>query len=507
MKQPSNKRLTVIRWLMLISFLVLMLFVGQWLYSEYHKERTRLHTEYARTMQESANQVRDSLLVVHVVDPVLQDSAYQNLSMNIVIDSLPSKNIMWKGTRVIKSEVSDTLRNTTTIKVIADSMDLNDSILRSNSGVAFYSNEDMLLQGVRLFVERLDDSTSRGGHWNSVFLMLDTARIKQIFTLLASDIDPVTSVSWITRDQCEDSLRGISRMFRYTIPSGNLLLEGTITNAWWIVLKTLIPSVIFSLVLLLLTGGSFVLAFRSLKKQIRLNAIRSRLLGNISHELKTPVATVKVALEALGRYDAQKDPEQSKEYLALATKELNRLEMLVERVMTTAFADQGGIVIRREETDLNALVREVVALMSPRLEEQSVTLTQNLPDTEVKISCDPLHIQGILINLMDNALKYGGSPLRIDLSLTENASFIELSVRDYGSGIPEEYLTQVFEKFFRVPQGDTHNRKGYGLGLSYVAMVVEQHGGTILARNQKDGGIAFVIRIPRDAGNKEHEPG
>jgi signal transduction histidine kinase len=494
----SNIRLGMIRWLMVVSFLVLILFVGQWITAEYLKEQNRLNNEYARKMQESTNQVMDSLLVVHVVDPVLQESAYQKLSMDIVIDSIPGHKTSWQGTQVIKTDKIDTLCNMTTIKVIADSLNMDDHMPQSHSGVAFYSNQEALLQGVRLFVERLDDSTSTGRQWNSIFAMQDTARIKDVFALKAATIDPMTSVVWSTQDLPGDSLVRMKSMFRYYIPSGQVVLEANISNAGWIVLKQLVSSFVFGLVLLLLTGGSFVLAFRSLKKQTRLNEIRSGLLGNISHELKTPVATVKIALEALQRFDAQKDPEQSKEYLTLAGKELNRLEMLVEQVMTAAFAEQGGVVIRHEETDLHPLISEVVALLSPRIKEQGAGLTMDLPEGKTILSCDPLHVQGVLTNLLDNALKYGGEKPKIEVSMADRGAQVMICIRDHGPGIPEEYKTQVFEKFFRVPGGDTHNRKGYGLGLSYVAMVVEQHGGYIQVKNEQEGGVSFSVFLPKN---------
>lgn len=135
----------------------------------------------------------------------------------------------------------------------------------------------------------------------------------------------------------------------------------------------------------------------------------------------------------------------------------------------------------------------VVLGMQPKLLKHDATVQIEISGTDFSSYLDKMHTQGVLINLIDNSIKYGVKPVEIRISLTESADSIQLSVTDNGPGIPEEYTARVFEKFFRVPTGNRHNAKGYGLGLSYAAQVMQQHMGSISVANVPDGGCRFTL--------------
>ena len=255
----------------------------------------------------------------------------------------------------------------------------------------------------------------------------------------------------------------------------------------------LLPQLFFVLVLLSLTTAAFLITFRSLKTQIKLGSMKDDFISNMSHELKTPISTVKLALEALNNYNIIDDPKRSREYLGMATSEMDRLELLATWVLNTSLLENGKMHIQAESYDLRKLVEDVLQAMQLRFASQDATISFEATGTNFIVPIDKLHIQGVLVNLLDNSLKYAIDPPHILIRLTESGGAVKLALTDNGPGIPEEYKEKIFEKFFRVPTGYRHNTKGYGLGLSYAAQVMRQHNGTINVQNINTGGCVFTL--------------
>lgn len=261
-------------------------------------------------------------------------------------------------------------------------------------------------------------------------------------------------------------------------------------------LKRMAPQILFSVFLLGLTTVAFVLVFRSLTEQQKLTALKNDFISNITHELKTPISTVSVAIEALSHFDALKDPDRTREYLAISRTELNRLNLLVDKVLKTALFDQQRIVYQFEPIQLVSMIREVLDSLRVQFEKTGAEVRFDHDEKMGMISGDRMHLMNVLYNLLDNALKYSRGKPVIHLTLTETLPFVRLTVRDEGIGIEQEYQGQVFEKFFRVPTGNIHNVKGYGLGLSYVRQIVTGHEGSIRLESQPGLGSTFELTFP-----------
>ncbi|MBO9199835.1 MULTISPECIES: sensor histidine kinase [Niastella] len=270
----------------------------------------------------------------------------------------------------------------------------------------------------------------------------------------------------------------------------------TISNTNPFVLQKMWPQFLLSLVLVGLTAFSFVLLFRSLIQQRKLTKIKNDFISNITHELKTPIATVSVAIEALRNFDALQDPEKTKEYLAISSNELQRLSFLVDKVLKLSMFEKHQVELKEEAVDLAVLVKEVVNSMKLQFEKYRAKVNVQLQGYQFAISADRLHITSVLFNLLDNALKYSKENPSIHVELKEETEQIFLLVTDNGIGIAPEYHKKIFDKFFRVPSGDTHNVKGYGLGLSYVAYVIQRHDGSIEVESQPGIGSRFIIKLP-----------
>ncbi len=253
---------------------------------------------------------------------------------------------------------------------------------------------------------------------------------------------------------------------------------------------------LFSLLLVGITIASFVLLYRNLMRQKRLAELKNEFISNISHELKTPIATVGVALEALKNFRAMDDPRRTEEYLDISQQELQRLNLLVDKVLKLSMFENHKMEMEHARFDLGEVAQEVVRSMRLQLEKYGAHVDINL-EGDLHLIGDRMHLLSVLFNLLDNALKYGKTAPEILIEIKEKPEHVELLFRDNGMGIASAYQDKVFEKFFRVPHGDEHSAKGYGLGLSYVAQVIKEHGGQIRLNSEEGKGTEFIIEFPK----------
>jgi len=268
-------------------------------------------------------------------------------------------------------------------------------------------------------------------------------------------------------------------------------------NTFSYLMKQIRLPVLFSILLLGITVLSFVLLYRTLLRQRRLAAIKNEFISNISHELKTPIATVGVAIEALRNFGAAQSPERTKEYLDISAAELQRLGLLVDKVLKISLLESRKIELKKESFDIKALVMEVINIMKLQFEKYNAQVNVQITGDHFIIEADRLHITSVIYNLLDNALKYSKENPVIDLQLSSLPNdIIELRIKDNGIGIPKEYKSKVFDKFFRVPSNNTHNVKGYGLGLSYVKEIVSAHLGYIVVESEPGKGSTFTVKLP-----------
>jgi two-component system phosphate regulon sensor histidine kinase PhoR len=251
-----------------------------------------------------------------------------------------------------------------------------------------------------------------------------------------------------------------------------------------------------SLLLIGLTVLSFVLLQRNLSRQQKLTELKNDFISNITHELKTPIATVSVAIEAMKNFNALDNPERAKEYLDISGNELQRLSLLVDKVLRISMFEKKEIELKQEWFNMRALTDEIVTSMRLQFEKYQAKVSVDSSQNPMNIYADKMHMTSVLYNLLDNALKYSEADPTILVQLAEEPGYWTLAVTDNGTGIPAEYKDKIFDKFFRVPTGDKHNVKGYGLGLSYVAHVVQRHNGSISVESQPSIGSKFIVKIP-----------
>jgi two-component system phosphate regulon sensor histidine kinase PhoR len=273
--------------------------------------------------------------------------------------------------------------------------------------------------------------------------------------------------------------------------------ELELNNISWYIIKKLRSQLFFSLLLVGITLLSFLLLYRNLLKQKRLAELKSNFISNITHELKTPIATVNVAIEALRNFGGIQDPEKTREYLDISASELQRLSLLVDKILKLSMFENREIKLSKEEFDLKELIQEVISTLKFRFERHNASMNFTTEGETFIIDGDKLHLTSVIYNLLDNALKYSKENPVIHIYLSaRRENILELKIADNGIGIAREYQSKIFDKFFRVPTNNRHDVKGYGLGLSYVSEIIKRHMGFIRVESELGKGSTFIAIIP-----------
>ena len=249
-----------------------------------------------------------------------------------------------------------------------------------------------------------------------------------------------------------------------------------------------------SILLILFTTTCFIFMSLTIFKQRKLSLAKSDFINNMTHELKTPLATVSVAVEAMRNFGAWDDQQKAQLYLNISKSEIDHLSKLIELILQQSIFESHKMEISAKYTHVNSMIREVIQNYS--LANQQVNIVQNFADHIPPILIDPVHMSNVLRNLVDNAIKYSTIQKKISISSRfQNRSWV-LSVSDNGIGIPKMYHKDVLERFFRVPNTGLSPVKGFGLGLSYIKQVVSLHHGTINLQSSENQGSTFTISIP-----------
>lgn len=252
-----------------------------------------------------------------------------------------------------------------------------------------------------------------------------------------------------------------------------------------------------NLLLMVLLVMFTVYAANGLRKAEQLNRLKSDLINNMTHELKTPISTIGLAGEALLDDEMSADPENLRYYVQLIRSENKRLGQLVENVLRAAMLDQGELELFRQTINFHDLVKEVLRNQAIHIKKQGGSTSTLLEATDPVIQGDRTHLTNVVFNLVDNAVKYGGSEPQLRVHSWNSEGALHVAFTDRGIGIPREHLGKVFDKLYRVPTGNVHDVKGFGLGLSYVNAVMRQHGAEIGVVSTVGEGSTFTLVFPQ----------
>lgn len=252
------------------------------------------------------------------------------------------------------------------------------------------------------------------------------------------------------------------------------------------------PSILLTLIVI----GIFIVTLQIILRQKKISQIKNDFINNMTHELKTPISTISLASQMLRDSTVTHTPKTVDHISGVIFDESERLSNQVEKVLQMAVFNEGKLKLKFSEIDLNRLVDTISSNFEIRVTTENGKLNTELSAENPYIKGDEVHITNVIFNLLDNAMKYSKEKPQIDL-LTENKNgWVIVQVKDNGIGIPKEHQSQIFERFYRVPTGNIHNVKGFGLGLSYVKRIVEVHNGKIKVESTLGKGTKFRIYFP-----------
>jgi len=291
--------------------------------------------------------------------------------------------------------------------------------------------------------------------------------------------------------------------FRMRLFPSDMVQEPLYLRVWFprqetYLLKTLWPLLFASAIFMLTVVVAFGYTIRTILYQKKLSAIKNDFINNMTHELKTPIATISLACEALSDPVMSKSEQRVGHFLKMIGEENKRLGVLVENVLRSAVLDRGEMKINHNDVDLHQVITAAIRNIELQAQQKGGRVETDLSADNCVIKGDKVHLTNVVYNLLDNAIKYSGEDLVIKVSTLCHNSFIEIRVADNGIGIKKEDRERIFEKLFRVHTGDVHDIKGFGLGLSYVKMIIEKHHGTVSVQSEPGKGSTFIIQLPFD---------
>lgn len=254
--------------------------------------------------------------------------------------------------------------------------------------------------------------------------------------------------------------------------------------------------VLSSIAIIIILIGSFYYTISTIFKQKKLSDVKNDFINNMTHEFKTPISTISLAGEVLSDKSIEKTSEAQEKYLKIIRNENKRLGGMVENILQAATLDKGELKLKIQETDVHQVIRDVLQSLTLQIQNKNGEATTELNAQRYSLFADRMHIGNIIYNLVDNALKYCNDTPHIVVSTTNTADNLIISVKDNGIGIKKDDQKKIFDTFYRVPTGNVHNVKGFGLGLSYVKAVVEKHGGHIEVESEINKGSTFVVYLP-----------
>jgi two-component system phosphate regulon sensor histidine kinase PhoR len=256
-------------------------------------------------------------------------------------------------------------------------------------------------------------------------------------------------------------------------------------------LKSSFISIILSFLLSLCIIASLIYLLKTIYQQKQLAEVKNDLISNITHEFKTPISTIGVALESINNFNVIEDKEKTKSYIEMSTNQLSKLNIMVEKLLETASLDSNNLELNIEEVNIIELVQAIVDKHKIQANNKKINFSSSIETLISKV--DIFHFENAINNILDNAIKYGGDVISIHLK--QNSTHYEIEISDTGNTLTNDSKDKIFEKFYRVPKGNTHDVKGFGIGLYYAKKIIEKHAGTVRL-DLKNKLTTFKVSLP-----------
>lgn len=273
-------------------------------------------------------------------------------------------------------------------------------------------------------------------------------------------------------------------------------LSVIVPNPNRIVLKQMRGLIISATFFTVLIAAAFFITLYALVRQKKISEIKNDFINNMTHEFKTPIATISLAVDALKNEKVVHNPERMQYFREIIKEENKRMNKHVETILQSAVMDRQELQLAKVPLQVHELIRDVVSHHRLQLEEKNSTTEVLLDAKQDVVQADPEHFRNMLSNLVDNAIKYANDGLQLRIATSNNRGRLQVRVADNGIGMTKETIRRIFEKFYRAHTGNLHNVKGFGLGLSYVKSIVDAHNGKIRVESTPGKGSEFILEFP-----------
>ncbi|MFT4533543.1 MAG: signal transduction histidine kinase [Saprospiraceae bacterium] len=529
----SNKKLPWV--LVLSSMLLLTVFISYWLMTSYKKEKEQLNEDIRTQLQLAYTEVKDSDITDRLTyffksnesdslgiggDSVKIQITDVRMSEDGVEKGLRFPEVITEKTHVLDKDslnrqndklsyffkkTDDRLPKVDSDSdVIIEIIDNSDSMpfrfTHNEKGLAKWSKSDSLSNGKPFQFPRFSDLSKKDLKAEFILgnvLSVSESRNEKTYALFSEKlIENDLPQKYVIISNKESAPIGMR--VEYTSQSfgiNNWIVD--VDGVQPFIMKKMMPIILFSLFLLGIVGLAFWTLMRNYIRQQQLVKVKSEFINNMTHELKTPLATMSVALEAISGFDLSKDAVRTKEYVDISRHEVSRLSLLVDKVLNIAVFDREDGNIKMGTIKMNKIIEEILDSMKLQFDNKNADIQFNNASSNPAVKGDAVHLANVVYNIIDNALKYSGDEPKVEINMLETAGNLKITIQDNGIGIPKEYTGKVFDRFFRVPTNDQHNVKGHGLGLSYVKDVINKHGGSISVESVENIGTKFTIIIPK----------
>ena len=467
--KKNSKYIQVIIFLSSFALLGFLLVQLYWAKNTFNEKKNNFHTLFEICVTEIGDELREK---------ILNESNYSipKIGGNI----LPIKNRFGS-----KSEFSDTLKKiTSSKKSISEKRKDLFRIINKKLALNININLEKVL-GEKEVISLIEASLEKHG-------------IKNDFHYSITDENGLLFLS--NFENIDNSILERSTSYSVEFLNDDLFTEKRVFTLYilklrWSIAKSFTPVLILSMVLILIILGTFIYSIRVIQNQKKNTRIKTDFINNMTHELKTPIATIGLACEALTDKNIKLDNSSQNRFLKTIKSENERLGKLVENVLENSVSIKASPELKLEVFNIEEVIKKAI---------KSIQLSYNTRNGKIKtdflaqnkiIEADKLHITNVIHNLLDNSLKYSSKSPLVTISTRDVIGGLIIRIKDNGIGIAKDNHKRIFEKLFRVPTGDLHNVKGFGLGLSYVKSIIDLHNGKIMVESKLGNGSTFTVNL------------
>ena len=467
--KKNSKYIQVIIFLSSFALLGFLLVQLYWAKNTFNEKKNNFHTLFEICVTEIGDELREK---------ILNESNYSipKIGGNI----LPIQNRFGS-----KSEFSDTLKKiSSSKKSISEKRKDLFRIINKKLALNININLDKVL-GEKEVISLIEASLEKHG-------------IKNDFHYSITDENGLLFLS--NFENIDNSILERSTSYSVEFLNDDLFTEKRVFTLYilklrWSIAKSFTPVLILSMVLILIILGTFIYSIRVIQNQKKNTRIKTDFINNMTHELKTPIATIGLACEALTDKNIKLDNTSQNRFLKTIKSENERLGKLVENVLESSVSVKASPELKLEVFNIEEVIKKAI---------KSIQLSYNTRNGKIKtdflaqnkiIEADKLHITNVIYNLLDNSLKYSSKSPLVTISTRDVIGGLIIRIKDNGIGIAKDNHKRIFEKLFRVPTGDLHNVKGFGLGLSYVKSIINLHNGKIMVESKLGNGSTFTVNL------------